>query len=238
MADSPHSEFGFCWLRHLRFARSPFVSYRSEQPHIGAPFHMRDVVLGTSPSFPKVHDEAHVRCCWRTLGDNNKVGEQQMKKTAFFVFDLRHSSLSGGSEAGSSQSPLSTRHRRQPGVSGVPLASGAARAASLSRAPGGAAESSLAAFHQCRIAFEHHLRHGPQLRRAGRARTGARHGGGRRHDGVRRAPRAAVPDARGVSSPVIARSDSDEAIQILAQAALDCFAFARNDDMPFLGRPA
>jgi hypothetical protein len=153
-----------------------------------------------------------------------------MKKTAFLFFDLRHDGLSGGGEAGSLQSPLSTRRRRQPGVPGVPLASGAARAASLSRAPGGAAESSLAAFHQCRNAFKHHLRHGPQLRRAGRPRTGARHGGGRRHDGVRRAARAAVPDARGVSSLVIARSASDEAIQILAQAALDCFTFARNDD--------
>jgi hypothetical protein len=47
---------------------------------------MYDVMLGTSSSFMKVRSEAHVRCRGG-LGDQQvgqqKVGEQQMKRTAF-----------------------------------------------------------------------------------------------------------------------------------------------------------
>jgi hypothetical protein len=57
-----------------------------QSAHAASLFHMYDVMLGTSSSFMKVRSEAHVRCRGG-LGDQQvgqqKVGEQQMKRTAF-----------------------------------------------------------------------------------------------------------------------------------------------------------
>lgn len=133
-----------------------------------------------------------------TIGDQ-QVGKQRgwgatNEEDCAAILDFGNGILSGSREAGSSPATPSVRRRRQP------RASMAARTGGRSRTSGRSPRlSSFAALGQCRIAFQHHVRHGPQLRRAGRTRTGARNGGRRRHDGGRRAPRAAVPDARGLN---------------------------------------